>query len=65
MADDLDISVRTMHYLVSIGCPCIQIRKLLWFDREEVIAWLNQFQRIKRDRRKRALKAKKAKEAVS
>ena len=45
MAEDLDVSQRTMHYLVSIGCPCIQVRKLLWFDREKVFAWLEKYER--------------------
>jgi hypothetical protein len=55
MADDIDVSPRTMHYLISVGCPCIQIRRLLWFNREEVISWLSRFQR---NERKRTLKAK-------
>jgi hypothetical protein len=45
MAEDLAISQRTMHHLVSVGCPCIQLRRLLWFDRQAVFAWLGQFER--------------------
>jgi hypothetical protein len=45
MADELAISQRTLHYLISVGCPCIQLRKLLWFDRQKVFDWLEQFER--------------------
>ena len=61
MADDLGVSSRTMHYLVSVGCPCIQLRKLLWFDRDKVFRWLDRFER--KGKHKVALKFEEAEEA--
>jgi len=45
MADDLGISLRSLYFLVDAGCPSIKVRKLLWFDRERVLTWLDQFER--------------------
>jgi hypothetical protein len=59
MADDLDISLRSLYTLVDAGCPCIKLRKLLWFDRTKVLAWLEQFERIER-KPKRAAKVTRA-----
>ena len=45
MAEDLDVCERTMRNLVLLGCPRIQVGKLLWFDREKVFAWLERYER--------------------
>jgi hypothetical protein len=59
MADDLDISLRSLYTLVDAGCPCIKIRKLLWFDRAKVLAWLEKFERIERPEKKQTPKARR------
>lgn len=61
MAEDLGISPRTLHYLITVGCPCIQLRKLLWFDRDKVFRWLDRFER--KGKHKVAPKFEEAEEA--
>jgi hypothetical protein len=45
MQDELEVSERTLYTLIEHGMPCIQVNRIIWFDREKVYKWLSQFER--------------------
>ena len=54
MMEELDVSERTLYDLIDQGLPCIQIKRVIWFDRDRVFEWLSQFERRGKKRVKRA-----------
>ena len=48
MAEDLGISLRTMHSLLKEGVPYIQHKGLIWLDEDRVREWLNKFEKRRR-----------------
>jgi hypothetical protein len=54
MQDELGVSERTLYTLVDRGLPCLQVNRVIWFDRGKVFEWLSQFER--RGKRKKVAK---------
>jgi hypothetical protein len=45
MARELEISIRKFRELMTLGMPYTQVQGVIWFEPDQVHAWLDQFAR--------------------